>query len=52
MNLRTVIQWLLVIAVVSWVVSNPSGAAGLIVTVVSGVIDFFKALISGISSAV
>ena len=51
MSIHTILKWAFLIAVVSWVVSNPTGAASLITGVVGGVIDFFKALISGLTNA-
>lgn len=51
MNLRTIIQWGAVIAVVSWVVTNPAQAAGVVTTVFNGVVTFFKLVISGFASA-
>lgn len=51
MNLRTVIQWLLVIGVVSWIVTNPSSAANIVGTVFGGGVTFFQESIGGITSA-
>lgn len=51
MSLHSILKWAAVIAVVSWIVSNPQGAADMITTIFGGIVTFFKALISGITSA-
>lgn len=46
-----IIKWGLLIAVVATVVTNPSGSAGFIVKIVSGIVTFFKTLIQGVVGA-
>lgn len=52
MSIKTILKWIAVIAVVAWIVQNPTSASDAVTSVFSGIVTFFKGVFSGVTNAV